>query len=158
VITWLKQVEARYELKSTILEIGSFIVPGRGHHADLRPLFPGRKYLGTDMREGPGVDQVCDVEDLPFESETFPSVISCDTFPHVRHHWIGIREIHRVMKPGGVLFFTVPFFFPIHDHPQDYWRFTPDGVRVLLEDFSKIIVGQEPQGMKPGLVHAVAIK
>jgi len=158
VIKWLKEKEAKYNLQGPILEVGSFIVSGHGHHADLRPLFPGREYLGTDMREGRGVDQVCNVEALPFKDDTFPSAISCDTFEHVKHPWVGIEEMRRVLKPGGILLFTVPFFFPIHDHPHDYWRYTPDGCRVLLENFSKVIVGQEPQGVKPGLVHAVAFK
>ena len=37
--------------------------------------------------------------------------------------------------PDGILLLTTHFFFPIHQHPADYWRFTADGVDSLLKEF-----------------------
>ena len=42
-------------LNGPIYEFGAFLVPGQEQLADLRPLFPGKPYVGADMREGPGV-------------------------------------------------------------------------------------------------------
>jgi hypothetical protein len=47
-----------------IVEIGAFQVAGQEAIADLRPLFPGRHYIGCDMRRGPGVDRIEDVHAL----------------------------------------------------------------------------------------------
>ena len=44
-----------------IYEFGAFLVPGQETLADLRPLFPGKAYVGCDMRPGPGVDVLLDL-------------------------------------------------------------------------------------------------
>jgi SAM-dependent methyltransferase len=51
------------------------------------------------------------VERLTFDDEMFDVVISEDMFEHVRDYKKGFQEIFRVLKPGGVHIFTVPFMF-----------------------------------------------
>ena len=56
---------------------------------------------------------------------------------NVLHHLETERaraEILRVLKPGGVLFFTVPFLWPLHDVPHDEYRFTPFALRRHLSN------------------------
>lgn len=36
-----------------------------------------------------------------------------------------LKEIHRVLKPGGCIYFTVPCIWPLHETPHDEYRFTP---------------------------------
>ena len=59
-----RAVAETFDLPEPILEIGSYKVEGQEELIDLRPLFPGREYYGVDMREGPGVDMVQNVEEL----------------------------------------------------------------------------------------------
>lgn len=70
---------------------------------------------------------------IPFEEDTFDSVISIEVFEHVEFLDDVLRELNRVMKQGKTLFFTVPMFFPGHLEPYDYRRFTKYGIKKKLE-------------------------
>src|SRR5438128_7961031 len=98
-----RAVAETFDLPEPILEVGSYKVEGQEEIAELRPLFEGKSYLGVDARPGPGVDQVADVEDLPFADRTFGTVIVLNTFEHVRHFWRGFEEAYRVLRPDGAL-------------------------------------------------------
>ncbi len=139
-----------------ILEVGSFQVPGQEHLANLRPLLAGKKFLGIDMREGPGVDRVANVQDLPFEDNSFGTVVALNTFEHVERFWVGFQEIQRVLRPDGLLMVSCPFYFHIHDYPYDYWRFTPQAYKSLLADMPNLIVGWHGPTARPLEVWAVA--
>ena len=145
-----------FHLPTPILEVGSYQVPGQEQLADLRSFFPNQPYTGIDIREGPGVDQVASVEALPFSDNTFGTVIAMSTFEHVRKFWLGFAEVNRVLKPEGVLIVSCPFNVRIHNHPNDYWRFTPEALDVLLEDYPQKIVGWHGPEEKPENVWAIA--
>ena len=61
---------------------------------------------------------------------------------HVADPWLAVREIRRVLKPGGVALMTSPFMWPWHGSMRyaDFWRFTADGWRVLCRDFATVRV------------------
>ena len=139
-----------------ILEVGSYQVAGQEDVAELRALFAGKRYLGIDMRPGPGVDCVADVEALPQPDASFGTVIALNTFEHVPHFWKGFAEVQRVLRPDGVLLISCPFYFHIHAYPNDYWRFTPEAMKLLLCDFPHKIVGWQGPRKRPANVWAVA--
>lgn len=153
-----RAVAETFDLPEPVLEIGSFQVPGQESIGDLRPLFPGKSYVGLDARPGPGVDCVGDVEDLPQVSESVGTVIAMSTFEHVRHFWRGFDEIGRVLRPDGALIVSCPFYFRVHNYPSDYWRFTPQGLEVLLEEYPSRILGWHGPTRRPTNVWAVAFR
>src|SRR2546423_492838 len=112
-----------FHLPGPTLEIGSYQVPGQASIGNLRGLFAGKEYTGLDMRPGPGVDCVGNVERLPQPDGSVGTVVAMNTFEHVRRFWHGFDEIYRVLRPDGVLLVSCPFFFRVHNFPQDYWRF-----------------------------------
>lgn len=121
-----------------VLEVGSFQVQP-ADLSDMRPFFPEQEYIGIDMRPGSGVDVVADFEgsgiyaQIPIHSHAV--ALCLETLEHVKHPWVVAQRIAQFMREDGWLLVTVPFAFPIHDHPAaDYWRFTPSGLRLLLED------------------------
>src|SRR5262245_39171077 len=118
-----RAIAETFDLPEPILEVGSRQVSGQENVAELRSLFSGKEYLGIDMRPGPGVDQLADVEDLPFPDGSFGTVIAMSTFEHVPHFWRGFQEAWRVLRPDGAFLVACPFYFHIHCHPADYWRF-----------------------------------
>ena len=136
-----RAVAETFALPGPILEVGSYQVAGQEAIADLRALFAGTPYLGIDVRPGPGVDRLADVERLPYADGSFGTVIAMNTFEHVPRFWRGFEEIRRVLRPDGALLVSCPFYFHIHSYPSDYWRFTPQALELLLRDYPSKILG-----------------
>lgn len=90
-----------YDFSEPIYEFGSLQVPGQGGRGDLRPFFSGKKYIGTDIQEGPGVDQVLNLHKIDLRDESVGSVLLIDTLEHVEYCWRAVDEIFRILKPGG---------------------------------------------------------
>jgi SAM-dependent methyltransferase len=153
-----RAITETFALPEPILEIGAYQVAGQEEVADLRTLFPGREYLGVDMRAGPGVDCVANVEDLPQADASIGTILSFNTFEHVRRFWRGFAELRRVLRPDGVLIVSCPFHFHIHNFPHDYWRFTPAAFEFLLEDYPSKIIGWQGPRQRPAGIWAVAFR
>ena len=147
-----------FDLPGPILEVGSRRADGQEDIADLRKLFPGRPYVGLDMRPGPGVDVVGDVEALPQADASVGTVLALETFEHVRRFWKGFDEVRRVLRPDGALLVAVPFYFHLHAHPHDYWRFSPEAFKLLLEDYPAKIVGWSGPATRPAHVWCLAFR
>lgn len=79
-----------------------------------------------------------DIHDMPYENDKFQYVIADQVLEHVRKPWVGVEEVRRVLKPSGLAILTSALIFPVHGVPFDFWRFTPDGLKVLCENFSEI--------------------
>jgi SAM-dependent methyltransferase len=152
-----RAVAESFPLPEPILEVGSYQVAGQEALADLRAYFPGKSYLGIDARPGPGVDRIADVEALPFADASVGTVIAMNTFEHVAHFWKGFEEIRRVLRPDGAFFLCSPFYFHIHDYPDDYWRFTPSALEMLLKDYPTRILGWQGPQRRPAAVWALAM-
>jgi SAM-dependent methyltransferase len=153
-----RAISETFDVPGPILEIGSYQVQGQERIADLHALFPGREYKGMDMRPGPGVDLVANVESLPHASGSLGAVLALNTFEHVKHFWRGFDEIRRVLRPDGVLILSTPFYFRIHEFPHDYWRFSPAAYETLLEDYPSKIIGWHGARNRPANVWAVAFR
>ena len=145
-------------LPDPVLEIGSYQVDGQADLIDLRGLFPGRPYVGIDFRPGPGVDCVASVEALPQPDASVGTILALGTFEHVGRFWRGFEEMHRVLRPDGALLVACPFYFHIHAHPEDYWRFTPAALELLLAEYPSKIVGWHGPPARPANVWALAFR
>jgi hypothetical protein len=147
----------RIELAEPVVEFGSLQVePGQPNN--LRALFAGRDYIGTDMRPGPGVDRVEDLRRLTFATGSVGTALCLDTLEHCADPLTACRELHRVLGDGGVCVLSSVMFFPVHGYPQDYWRFTPEGLRLLLEPFDDVWAAGVGHPELPMQVVAVAGK
>jgi SAM-dependent methyltransferase len=147
-----------FELPGPVLEIGSYQVPGQEHLINLRTLFRGREHIGLDMRAGPGVDLVGDVEKLDLPDASVGTVVALCCFEHVQHFWRGLDEVFRVLRPDGAFFLATPFHFRIHNHPSDYWRFTPEAYELLLERYHSGMIGWHGTRNRPEHVWAMAYR
>jgi SAM-dependent methyltransferase len=145
-------------IKEPIYEFGSLRVPGQEALADLRPLFPGREYVGADMREGTGVDKVLDLHDIDLPSESVGAVLCLDTLEHVEYPKKALEEIHRILKPDGIAIISSTMCTRIHNHPSDYWRFTPEAFRSILKPFSDSFVGSAGDKGLPDIVVGIGFK
>ena len=84
------------------------------------------------------IDRHDDVEDLQFADASFDAAVCWSVLEHVPHPQNAIKEIYRVLKPGGYVWVQLPFLFPYHESPHDYWRVTPEGLRIWMKDFEEI--------------------
>lgn len=145
-------------ISEPIYEFGSLQIPGQEGFADLRPLFPDKKYVGADMRKGPGVDIILNLHNIDLPSETVGTVLILDTLEHVEFVRKAIEEVHRILMPNGILIISSVMNFPIHDYPYDYWRFTPEGFKSLLKPFNSTFVDFAGESNFPHTVIGIGIK
>jgi SAM-dependent methyltransferase len=71
---------------------------------------------------------------MPFEDEQFETAFGTEVLEHCPSPEVILKEVSRILKPGGVFFFTVPFLWPLHEVPHDEYRYTPFALRRLLEE------------------------
>ena len=77
---------------------------------------------------------------LPYENDRFEIVFFDQVLEHVKGNpQHAVDELYRVLKPSGLLVCTTVLVYPIHAYPSDYWRFTPEGLKLLCSKFSRII-------------------
>jgi SAM-dependent methyltransferase len=98
-------------------------------------------YVNLDLLGMPGVDVVADAEELPFPAGLFQRV-ECDAvLEHVRDPQRVVREIERVLAPGGYAHLVTPFCHPFHEYPKDFRRFTLDGLKSLADPMEVVAEG-----------------
>ena len=139
-------------------EFGSFQTAGQLDFADLRGFFPGRSYVGSDLRAGPGVDLVEDVSALDCPDGSIGTALAIETFEHVFEIRRAFDEVFRVLQPGGIFVVTLPLNFRIHGYPDDYWRMTPSCLRRMLDPYAASLVVAQGYAKFPHTILAVAIK
>jgi len=145
-------------IRGPIYEFGALQVPGQEGFADLRPFFPQHEYVGTDMREGPGVDKLLDLHDIDLPSDSVGTILCFDTLEHVEYPHRALEQIHRVLKPDGIAVISSVMDFPIHDYPYDYWRFTPEAFKSILKPFNGSFVGFAGREDFPNTVIGIGFK
>lgn len=127
-----------------VLDAGS----GREHEQHLRKelLATGATLHTCDFCAGPGVDFVADVSALPFQDNSYDIVLSTQVLEHVMDPQQVVKEMARVLKPGGTLFLTTPQSSPLHNLPWNFFNFTNLGLRLLFEKAGLHVVKEEAQG------------
>jgi SAM-dependent methyltransferase len=147
-------------ISEPIYEFGALQVrgPRQEGFADLRPFFPGKKYIGADMREGPGVDVILNLHNIELPSESVGTVLMMDTLEHVEFPRKAIGEVYRILTSEGILIMSSLMYFPIHGYPQDFWRFTPEAFKSLLKPFTLSVSDSVGDTLLPHTIVGVGFK
>lgn len=132
----------RYSTTETVLEIGGNRIKNNHSYEDI---FPNRHTLDIDPARKP--DTVGDAHNLPFEDNSFNNILCTEVLEHLHTPEVAIAEMKRVLKPAGSLILTTRFVYPIHDAPNDYYRFTEYGLKYLFRDWEIIELMPETQTM-----------
>ncbi|PXF30948.1 hypothetical protein WH50_12565 [Pokkaliibacter plantistimulans] len=127
-------------LQGQIIDIGAGWDGVLGEHCDLFIEVDNNKHIRLDMERYPKTDIIANAQDMHnIESNTFDSALCLEVLEHCTNPFDLSRELVRVLQPGGVAIISAPMNFPIHDTPGDYWRFTPDGLKILFKDSTEVI-------------------
>ncbi|MDR2569115.1 MAG: class I SAM-dependent methyltransferase [Oscillospiraceae bacterium] len=94
------------------------------------------------------LDIVCDFNciPLPIESNSYDTVVLSDVLEHIKFPDKFFNEISRIMKKGGYLILNTPFFYMIHEAPDDYYRYTKYAFNIFAKQAELDIVQISPYG------------
>jgi SAM-dependent methyltransferase len=121
--------EAKSQLPSSdriVLDVGC----GNKPYADL---FEDCAYFGVNYSTADAnPDIVANAMFLPIASQAVDLVFCSQVIEHVQRPWRLVEECFRVLRPGGWLVLSAPFYWPLHEEPHDYFRFTRYGLESLV--------------------------
>lgn len=125
----------RDRLRGTLLDVGCGRMPYKS--ILLAPAGQVDRYLGLDFADNPIHDNQPDLcwqgGRIPLDDSSADCALCTEVLERCPEPEAVLREIERVLRPGGVLFLTVPFIWPLHEVPYDHYRYTPFALRRHLE-------------------------
>lgn len=89
-------------------------------------------YPATNVLYGNLPDIYADAHSLPVRNGVFDVVLLLEVLEHIPDDRRVLHEIERILKPGGRLYMSIPFIYPMHDEPTDFRRYTVYGLRHIL--------------------------
>lgn len=102
---------------------------------------PSIDLVGTDVYASQNTTLVADAHRLPFEDHVFDGVWLQAVLEHVLEPATVVAEIHRVLRPSGLVYAETPFMQQVHERAYDFTRFTQSGHRWLFRQFDEIRAG-----------------
>lgn len=101
------------------------------YKALLKPL--AKKYLNLEIKKGRKVDLLGSVYKIPLHASSVDVATIFMVLEHLSDPLKGLQEIHRVLKKGGYLALTTVQYWHTHNHPNDYFRYTRQGLEYLCK-------------------------
>ena len=120
---------------NNILDIGS---KDYGNTQNFRSIIEHKNYVGIDMEAGKNVDHVIDLTKTiePLQENFFDLILCCSVIEHVEYPWIFADNVAKLSTKGGLLYIAVPFVWKFHGYPNDYYRYTHNGVKKIFKEYN----------------------
>ena len=144
-LRFVKEAFAKTGKRPRLLDLGCGVKP-------FLPVYSlyASESVGIDVAHSPHDVRVADIlydgEHIPFPDQEFDIVFCTEVMEHVPEPALFLKEIYRVLKPGGVVIMTTPFLVPLHEEPHDYYRYTKHGIHYLLNKTGFRSIEIEPFG------------
>lgn len=134
--------------KKIVIDIGGGLRldPERNNRFDtnvqwLRPYLAHVEYKVLDKVPDYHPDIVGDIHALPLPNQSVDAIICVSVLEHIEDPQLAVKEMYRVLKPGGFCYIYAPFLYyyhPMKGYYKDFFRFTRDGLEHLFRDFSSV--------------------
>tara|TARA_B100000161_G_scaffold80293_1_gene55675 strand:+ start:46 stop:570 length:525 start_codon:yes stop_codon:yes gene_type:complete len=133
---FLKSISSDYE-NLDILEIGSGDV---SINQSAEHIFTNAKlFVQTDVNKNYGHKYLDITNEIQIE-EKFDLVLCTNVLEHIFDVTSAIKNLNYLLKEKGHLVVSVPFIYPLHDEPEDFWRFTEHALNKLFSDFKILTI------------------
>jgi SAM-dependent methyltransferase len=126
-----EELSSKY-IKGRLIDIGCGEKPYKdmlAHHVD--------EHVGVDhfdtSHNKSNIDFFGTAYSIPVEDESFDSAICTAVLEHLEEPGMAIKECYRVLKPGGVAVYSMPFIWHLHEEPRDFFRYSRYGLQHLFE-------------------------
>jgi ubiquinone/menaquinone biosynthesis C-methylase UbiE len=125
------------KLSGHLLDVGCGRKPYRQFLLDNKYI---TQYTGLDIEtaivydDSVKPDYTWDGHNMPFDDNSFNTLMATEVLEHCPDPKQVINEMKRVLKPGGLLFFTVPFLWNLHEVPHDEYRYTPFALQRIFKE------------------------
>lgn len=136
------------ELRGRILDIGGTRVPMASYYQYLT-IQDNRMVDVLNISDTVGADIVADATTIPCADASYDVVICFNVLEHVARPQRVLSEARRVLVSGGRLVLMVPFLHKVHGDPDDYFRYTESGLRVLFTDAGFVLTSVRLLGRGP---------
>lgn len=111
------------------------------------------EYIGVDhqdcIHDRSKIDVLASAYATTLPDATFDCALCTAVLEHLEEPRRALEEAHRILVPGGIALYTVPLFFPLHEEPRDFYRYTRHGLRYLFEGAGFEIVEIVPLSSYP---------
>ncbi len=105
---------------------------------------------GNTRHKNENLDFECDLtRELPFADETYDTVILSDVLEHLPEPELLWGELSRILKPGGHALINTPYFYPLHEIPYDFYRYSCYALRRFAENYGFKVVELRALGGSP---------
>jgi SAM-dependent methyltransferase len=114
--------------------------------APYKKLIPHERYIGIDREDRNGVSDVlvADInERFPLSDDIADLVLCTEVLEHTKDPKHVLRELYRILKPGGTIILTTPMTWPLHEIPNDYYRFTRFGLAHMFDEAGFLVIALE---------------
>ena len=134
------------------LPSGSSILDAGAGESVYKKKFSHCDYKAIDLAVGESrwnyanLDYVGALHEMPIEDETFDAVLCTQVLEHLEWPRESVKEMYRVLKPGGKLYMTVPMAQNEHQTPYDFFRYTSYGLDSICKHAGFLEIETTPFG------------
>ena len=139
VLDFERRIDEAVVAFSAPIAAGARVLDAGAGESAYKSHFARQRYTGIDLGIGDrewdytNLDVMGDLAALPFATGAFDAALNIVTLEHVKEPQRVLTELARVLRPGGRLLLVVPHEWEVHQHPNDFFRYTKYGV----EEFAR---------------------
>jgi SAM-dependent methyltransferase len=138
-----KAAQILADVKTSTLPARLLVIGGGAVGSGIQAMYddPEVQVIGTDIYHSPHTTLIADGHRLPLADRSVDGVWIQAVLEHVLDPQQVVSEIHRVLRPDGLVFADTPFMQQVHEGAYDFTRFTLSGHRWLFRHFALIDAG-----------------